>query len=119
MNFAIGIDCEDITRFQKILDDQNLQERIFTEKELKYCKSKADPKPHLAVRFAGKEAVIKAFFEYGVQIEMNDIEITNNSLGVPQAFVSGVEDFIIKLSLSHSSDTAMATALVIKPDSGP
>jgi holo-[acyl-carrier protein] synthase len=117
MNFSIGIDCEEIKRFQKVLDDPNLQNRIFTEKELEYCKSKTDPKPHLAVRFAGKEAVIKAFFDFGVQIEMGDIEIINNSMGVPQVAVSGIEDLIIKLSLSHSTDLAIAAALVIKPDS--
>ncbi len=116
MNFSMGIDCEDIKRFQKVLDDLNLQNRIFTEKELEYCKRKADPKPHLAVRFAGKEAVIKAFSDIGVQIKMSDIEIINNPMGVPQASVRGVEDCSIKLSLSHSAGLAVASALVIKSD---
>ena len=76
------------------------------------------PESHLAVRFAGKEAVIKAFSDIDIQINMKDIEIVNNSKGVPQASVKGKvsEGFVIKISLSHSKDMAIAQAFVISPD---
>lgn len=116
MKFSIGIDCEEIHRFQKVLDEPNLLNRIFTEKEIEYCKNKAKPKSHFAVRFAGKEAIIKAFSDINIQINMGDIEIINNSRGLPQVSVKGGEDFIIKISLSHSNEMAIAQALVIDPN---
>lgn len=118
MKFSIGIDCEEIQRMQKVLDEPNLLNRIFTEKEIEYCKNKANPNSHFAVRFAGKEALIKAFSDIGIQINMGDIEIINNSHGVPQASVKGKagEGLIIKISLSHSNEMAIAQALVISPN---
>ncbi len=117
MNFSIGIDCEEIRRFQKMLDEPRLLTRIFSEKELEYCRGKANPTPHLAVRFAGKEALIKAFSDMYVQINMKDIEILNNSRGVPKASVKGVDGYTIKVSLSHSKDMAVASAIVISQNS--
>ena len=117
MNFSIGIDCEEIKRFQKMLDEPRLLNRIYSRKELEYCKGKANPTPHLAVRFAGKEALIKAFSDMDVQIYMTDIEILNNPRGVPKASVKGVDGYTIKISLSHSKDMAVASALVISQNS--
>ena len=118
MTISIGIACEEIQRLQKVLDEPNLLNRIFTKKEIEYCKSKAKPNSHFAVRFAGKEALIKAFSDIDIQINMGDIEIINNAHGVPQVSVKGKagEGFIIKISLSHSKDMAIAQALVISPN---
>jgi len=112
MNFSIGIDCVEIERFQKVLDNQNLLNRIFTKKEIEYCLGKADPKKHLAARFAGKEALIKAFSDQDIQISMKDIEIINNQRGVPQANVEGIKGFEIKISLSHCKNIAVAQTLL-------
>ncbi len=118
IKFSIGIDCEEIHRLQKVLDEPNLLNRIFTKKEIEYCKNKAKPNSHFAVRFAGKEAVIKAFSDIDIQINMKDIEIVNNARGVPQASVKckACEGFIIKISLSHSKDMAVAQAYVLSQD---
>jgi len=117
MNFSIGIDCEEIRRFQEVLDKIGFLNRIFSERELEYCRGKVNSKAHLAVRFAGKEALIKAFSDMDVQINMKDIEIINNSRGVPEASVKGVDGYTIKVSLSHSEDMAVASALVISQNS--
>lgn len=114
MNFSIGIDCVEIERFQEVLDNQKLLNRIFTKKEIKYCLGKANSKKHLAVRFSGKEALIKAFSDQDIQIAMSDIEIINNHKGVPLATVKGINGFDIKLSLSHSKNLAVAQAIIIK-----
>jgi holo-[acyl-carrier protein] synthase len=113
MNISIGIDCLEIERFQKVLDKPNMINRIFTEKEIEYCTSKVKPNSHFAVRFAGKEAVIKAFSDMNIQVNMKDIEILNNSLGVPQVKVKSIKGFTIKISLSHSENIAIAQAIVI------
>ena len=117
MNFSIGIDCEEIRRFQGILDNPRLLTRIFSEKELEYCRGKGNPEAHLAARFAGKEALIKAFSDMDVQVNMKDIEIVNNSRGVPKASVKGVDGYTVKISLSHSKDMVVASAIVISQNS--
>lgn len=113
MNFSIGIDCVEIERIQKVLDNPKLLNRIFTKKEIEYCLGKANPKKHLAARYAGKEALIKAFSDQDIQIAMSNIEIINNHKGVPQARVEGIKDFAIKISLSHCKNFAIAQALLI------
>lgn len=112
MNYSIGIDCVEIERFQKVLDNQKLLNRIFSKKEIEYCLGKADPKKHLAVRFAGKEALIKAFSDQNIQLGMKDIEIINNPKGLPLAKVEGIKDFEIKISLSHCKNFAIAQVLL-------
>jgi holo-[acyl-carrier protein] synthase len=37
-----------------------MEARLFTEAELEYCRRHTDPLPHLAARFAAKEAAFKA-----------------------------------------------------------
>lgn len=113
MNFSIGIDCEEISRFENILNKPKLLDRIFSEEEVEYCRGKANPKAHLAARFAAKEALIKAFSDLDIQIFMKDIEIINNSRGVPKACVKGIDGYAVKVSLSHSKDVVVASALVI------
>jgi len=111
----IGIDCIDIARFNEssILLKQNLK-RIFTNKEIDYCQKMEHPSQHFAVRYAGKEAVQKAFTEYNIAISLNHIEILKKENGKP--FVHMVDDkakdFNIKISLSHSKTTAVAIALI-------
>jgi len=61
-NVGVGVDIESISRFRKkISESPNIFfSKVFTERELEYCHSKIDPAPHLAARYTGKEAVIKA-----------------------------------------------------------
>ena len=40
--------------------DERFLRRIFTDDELAYCRRRRDPIPHLAARFAAKEATLKA-----------------------------------------------------------
>src|SRR6185503_17559287 len=39
---------------------QRMEARLFTDAELAYCRGHKDPLPHLAARFAAKEAASKA-----------------------------------------------------------
>ena len=113
MIFSIGIDCVEIERFQKVLDSPELLNRIFTKEEVEYCLGKANSKKHLAARYAGKEALIKAFSDQDIQVAISDIEIINDHRGVPQARVEGIKDIAIKISLSHCKNLAIAQALLI------
>jgi holo-[acyl-carrier protein] synthase len=62
MPISIGNDIISNERVRKALADHGdrFLNRIFTEEEQIYCLAKKDPVPHLAARFACKEAFIKA-----------------------------------------------------------
>jgi holo-[acyl-carrier protein] synthase len=59
---GIGFDATDIPRVADVFrryGDRFLR-RVFTEREIAYCTRRRDPVPHLAGRFAVKEATMKA-----------------------------------------------------------
>ena len=111
----VGIDCVDIPRFDKdVLSNENFLRRIFTKKEIQYCNRKAKPSQHFAARFAGKEAIVKALSQCNIKVPSNQIEILNNREGIPFVRILNekCKDLEIKISLSHSSEIAMAVAIV-------
>jgi len=113
---GIGVDIEDISRFEKLnpLNDDQFLKKIFTETEIKYCLSKHNKAQHFAARFGGKEAVIKALSDMGIQnINYNSIEIINDQNGVPKVTIknAGISNIRINISLSHSKDMAIAFAI--------
>ncbi|MGA1438711.1 MAG: holo-ACP synthase, partial [Ilumatobacteraceae bacterium] len=58
---GIGVDVVEIDRFRTSLRrTPSMRERLFTETELAYVAPQIDPVPSLAVRFAAREAVMKA-----------------------------------------------------------
>lgn len=112
---GVGTDMESIVRFE--LDENKLKTltRFFTEAELNYCLSKAQPAQHLAGRFAGKEAVLKALNSIlPSAIPLQTIEITNHPDGRPLVSVNfpKLPPISIFLSISHCDAYALAFALV-------
>jgi len=59
---GIGIDVVKVERIVQALErfGERMEARLFTPTELAYCRSHKDPLPHLAARFAAKEAASKA-----------------------------------------------------------
>ena len=63
--------------------------RVFTEQEIAYCKRRRDPVPHLAGRFAAKEAAMKALGTGHSQgVLWKDIEVVRLG-GPPQLELHG------------------------------
>src|SRR4051812_50004805 len=57
----IGIDLIEVDRLDRALERRpRLAERVFSEGELAYARSRKRPAMHLAARFAAKEAALKA-----------------------------------------------------------
>jgi holo-[acyl-carrier protein] synthase len=115
---GIGADIVEISRFRQHGDGTSpaFLRRNFTEREIAYCRSHADPAPHLAARFAGKEAVIKALSGLGIaDVFFPGIEILNDRRGVPYVRINTehAEKLSIKLSLSHSSGMALAFCIIL------
>lgn len=116
---GIGTGLEEVHRFNKFHEKsfEVFLKKNFTPKELEYCLSKEAPAPHLAARFAGKEAVIKDFNSLNIlNIFYPAIEIVNDAHGAP--FVKINTDYNKKhqiiFSLSHSYDMALAFCLIIQ-----
>jgi holo-[acyl-carrier protein] synthase len=118
-NIGIGTDIVEISRFENINDRAFAAFLIknFTQNELNYCRSKDSPAPHMAVRFAGKEAVIKALYGLNItNIFYPAIEIINNNKGMPYVNINTdyTEKLDINLSLSFCSNLALAFCVIIQ-----
>ena len=113
-DFSVGVDIEDIERFVKLdmEKDKSFFNRLYTQREMEYCLSKSNPYPHLAVRFAGKEAVIKLISGFGEKVNPGEIEILNDANGAPVVNINNerFNNIKVTISLSHCKDKAIAFA---------
>ncbi|RLA91813.1 MAG: holo-[acyl-carrier-protein] synthase [Deltaproteobacteria bacterium] len=112
---GIGIDIVDIGKVKRACQKwQHLfLHKVFSEREIKYCFSKKNPYPHLAARFACKEAVIKAL---GKNIGFKKIEVENLDTGKPLCKINDEEykNCNIMVSLSHLEKYATSVAILIE-----
>jgi holo-[acyl-carrier protein] synthase len=120
---GIGLDATDIPRIAHTLErygDRFLR-RIFTDGEIAYCKRRRDPVPHLAGRFAAKEAGMKALGTgHSRGVLWKDLEVVRVS-GPPQlrlhgtaaarAERMGVQSSL--LTITHSETLAMAQVIML------
>ena len=114
-----GVDLVEMPRFRQSVKrwGNRFLSRIFTPQELAYCRSYKDPHEHLAVRFAAKEAVVKAIgAPKGLALEWKDLEITRSAAGQPgvrfKGSMSRWKKLKVHLSLSHTKQYAVASAVV-------
>jgi holo-[acyl-carrier protein] synthase len=116
----LGLDLIEIDRIERALKrhPRAFKERCFTEAEIAYCDSKANPPQHYAARFAGKEAVGKALGS-GVYFTWHEIEITGRPKpsvhlsGRTRAWAERIGAREIELSMTHSRGMAAAVAAVV------
>jgi holo-[acyl-carrier protein] synthase len=111
---GVGIDLLEIERMERALERHpRLAERLFTDGERSYAAARARPGRHLAARFAAKEAVVKALGLTG-GFGLREIEVvageppTVRLSGAAAEAAAGLE---VRISLTHSRDTAAAVAL--------
>lgn len=116
---GIGVDIENISRFRakKFEENQAFYQMIFTEKEIEYCLSKADPYPHFTARFCAKEAVVKALATKSVNLKQ--IEVIKDST-MPKLQLNTDPNTWVKisshLSLSHTKEYAVASVIILEMD---
>jgi holo-[acyl-carrier protein] synthase len=118
-----GIDIIEVQRIEaarKKFGDRFMR-RILRPDELAYCLTYKAPGPHLAARFAGKEAISKAFGTgIGRQLSWQDMEIRRKESGEPYVVLHGKGKTLLRrrggrivhLSLSHTAQHATAIAIL-------
>jgi holo-[acyl-carrier protein] synthase len=88
---GIGIDATDIPRVAALVakyGDRFLR-RVFTDGEIAYCSRHRDPTPHLAGRFAAKEAAMKALGTgHAEGVLWTDVEVLRDE-GPPRLVLHG------------------------------
>jgi holo-[acyl-carrier protein] synthase len=120
---GIGVDLVECARIQHSLDrfGQKFLNRVFTEGEIEYSMSMKFPARHLAARFAGKEAVAKAFGTgIGKAMGWRNIDIRKKPSGEPFLVFSGPAQELAKqrgvtsalITLSHTDHHAMASVVL-------
>src|SRR5437588_9617044 len=89
---GIGVDLVECARIEHSLDrfGEKFLRRVFTDGEIEYSMSMKFPARHLAARFAGKEAVSKAFGTgIGKAMGWRNIDIRKKKSGEPFLVFSG------------------------------
>jgi|SRR6267378_2329054 len=124
---GIGVDVIQVARLVQSLErfGERMEKRLFTDGERAYCRTHKDPLPHLAARFAAKEATSKALGT-GMSggVGWTQIEVLQPGGQVPQLRLSGkaLERYQAMgctsshLSLSHDGGLAIA-CVVLEGDS--
>ena len=128
---GLGVDIVEIERMAVALDRHpRMRERLFSEAEQAYCEGRNRPEIHYALRFAAKEAVLKALGTGFSGMKFTDVEVLRDAGGRPTPRLSGraaevAEEIGVRelhLSLSYTHTTAVASAVAItrepEPDEG-
>lgn len=121
---GIGVDLVQIPRMRRVVErwQERFLRRIFTDAELAYCQKRRDPVPHLAARFAAKEAALKAL-GIGMRSGVNwrELEVRRERGEPPVLVLSGKSRRIgealggqrMLLSLTHDGEYACAQAVLV------
>jgi holo-[acyl-carrier protein] synthase len=119
---GVGIDLEPVDSFRrkKYASSQPFYKRLFSTREIAYCRRFRDPGPRFAGRFCAKEAIVKAL-STAVAVNVFDFEIRNDRLGAPKVFLRSKKPALgrflsrheILISLTHTDDLAAAVAILV------
>ena len=119
---CVGVDLAAVSRVRQVFEGRDeLLRAVFTAEELRYCLRQRNPFPHLAARYAAKEAAVKGLGTgLTSAISWLDAEIVHGPLGEPRLILRGEAARLAEakglhrcaVSLSHTGDYAMAAVLL-------
>jgi len=120
---GLGVDLTDIPRLAEVFEryGERFLRRVFTDGEIAYCTKRRNPAPHLAGRFAAKEAAMKALGTgHSRGVIWTDVEVIRLG-GPPRLQLHGaaarhaarlnVRSSL--LTITHSDALAMAQVLLL------
>ena len=112
---AVGVDVIEIERVEAALArfGERFLRRVYTREEAAFCRGRVH---ELAVRFAAKEAVMKALGTGAKGVAWREIEVLPNHRGKPLVYLYGrakarAERIALRgldVSMSHSREYAVA-----------
>ena len=122
MIVSVGVDLAEVERIRKALEDPRIgrrfRDRVFTPAEIQYCEKKRRGRyESYAVRFAAKEAVMKALGRgWGAKVGWLDIEVARARSGKPEIVLHDktarlAEELGIRrwaLSITHTAEHGLA-----------
>ena len=119
---GLGVDIVEIARMRDALTRRpRMKERLFSEAEREYCEGRNKPEIHYAMRFAAKEAVLKALGTGFSGMRFRDVEVVRDERGKPVPHLTGRAAEVaeaagvveVHLSLSFTHENAVASAVAI------
>lgn len=124
---GLGVDIVEIGRMADALRRRpRLKERLFSAEERAYCDRRNRPEVHYALRFAAKEAVLKALGTGFSGMKFTDVEVLRDQGGRPVPRLSGraaevaeeigVVEMHLSLSYTHTTAVASAVAITERPE---
>ena len=124
---GIGTDITECLRIAKMVERHAdlFLSRVYTPKEIQYCRSRKQSTEHFTGRWAAKEAILKALGTgWRRGIAWRDIEILNQADGRPVVYLHGGVKRIVEqlgisslqVSISHCHTHAIALAVATGPD---
>jgi len=123
MILGTGIDLIEVARVQGAVErfGDRFLAKVLLPAEIEYCRGFSQPGPHIAARFAAKEAVSKAFGTgIGGDLSWQDIEVARHPSGQPHirlhgkalALLASRGGRVVHLSLTHTQGHAAAVAVL-------
>ena len=123
MILGTGIDIIEVARIASSYEKfgERFVNRILLPDEITYCRAHRNPAPFLAVRFAAKEAISKAFGTgIGSKLGWLDMEVRRKESGEPYVILhNGGQKLLAErggramlISLSHTVNYATAVAVL-------
>ena len=119
---GIGTDIVEIVRIGQMVERHGevFLHRVYTEEEIRYCQKRKETYPHLAGRWAAKEAVMKTLGTgWSKGVSWKDIEVRSNQMGKPAILLNGGTKEVaeklgideVLITISHCRTFATATAI--------
>jgi len=111
--YGLGVDLVEVERIGSLVAKwgERFLERVYTEKERRYCLGRSRSAEHLAGRFAAKEAAFKAL---GRKVSWKAVETVSSSGGAPRLLLhlerASLEGHV---SISHTKKLAVAYVLLV------
>jgi holo-[acyl-carrier protein] synthase len=122
---GIGMDLVEIEKIALSISSEAYLRKVFTEAEIKECRSVSNAAERFAGKFAAKEAFMKAVGR-GIRqgVWFTQIEVLNEASGAPYVRLYGemessMEEMGVKhfhISVTHTRDIAGAVVILEKQD---
>src|SRR5256885_250394 len=122
---GVGTDIVECLRVGRMIEQHGelFLNRVYTEREIRFCQARKRATEHFAARWAAKEAILKALgAPWRRGMEWTDIEIRQEPGAVPQVLLAGATRDLaqnlriadVMLSMAHCRAYATAYAVAVR-----